>query len=241
MTSTAPAAATGTGAGSRVGDGLTDRRTLLGMYVPQHFAPPDDAAVQDLLRHHGAADLVTSTADGLRATLLPFVYDEPDDDHPLGRLLGHVARPNDQWQLPALGDAMVIVRGPDAYVSPAWYPSKAEHGRVVPTWNYVTAHVHGPLVVHDDADWVESLVRRLTAKHEAGREPGWSVDDAPPEYVAGQLRAIVGLEVPIARIEAKWKLSQNRPEGDRLGVVAALDGEPGEAAHDVAAAMRRLD
>jgi transcriptional regulator len=105
----------------------------------------------------------------------------------------------------------------------------------------VTAHVHGRLVVHDDADWVESLVRRLTAKHEDGREPGWSVEDAPPDYVAGQLRAIVGLEVAISRVEAKWKLSQNRPEGDRLGVVAALDDEPGRAAHEVADAMRRLD
>jgi transcriptional regulator len=229
------------GASAPVQTSMTDRRTLLEVYVPQHFAPPDDAAVQDLLRRHGAADLVTSTADGLRASLLPFVYDEPDDDHPHGRLLGHVARPNEQWRLPVIGEAMVIVRGPDAYVSPAWYPSKAEHGRVVPTWNYVTAHVYGPLVVHDDADWVESLVRRLTAKHEDGREPGWSLDDAPPEYVAGQLRAIVGLEVAITRVEAKWKLSQNRPEGDRVGVVAALDGEPGAAAHDVADAMRRLD
>jgi transcriptional regulator len=210
------------------------------VYVPRHFAPPDDAAVQDLLRRHGAADLVTSTAVGLRATVLPLVYEEPDDEHPQGRLLGHVARPNEQWRLPAIGEAMVIVRGPDAYVSPGWYPSKAEHGRVVPTWNYVTAHVYGPLVVHDDADWVESLVRRLTSMLEDGREPGWSVDDAPPEYVAGQLRAIVGIEVAITRVEAKWKLSQNRPEGDRLGVVAALRREPGAAAHDVYDAMRRL-
>jgi transcriptional regulator len=242
MTSRHRACGVGTdGASYLAGPAPRDRRRLLGVYVPQHFAPPDDAAVQDLLRRHGAADLVTSTADGLRATLLPFVYDEPDDDHPLGRLLGHVARPNDQWRQPALGEAMVIVRGPDAYISPAWYPSKTEHGRVVPTWNYVTAHVHGRLVVHDDADWVESLVRRLTAKHEDGREPGWSVEDAPPDYVAGQLRAIVGLEVAISRVEAKWKLSQNRPEGDRLGVVAALDDEPGRAAHEVADAMRRLD
>jgi transcriptional regulator len=242
MTSRHRACDVGTdGASYLAGPAPRDRRRLLGVYVPQHFAPPDDAAVQDLLRRHGAADLVTSTADGLRATLLPFVYDEPDDDHPLGRLLGHLARPNDQWRQPALGEAMVIVRGPDAYISPAWYPSKTEHGRVVPTWNYVTAHVHGRLVVHDDADWVESLVRRLTAKHEDGREPGWSVEDAPPDYVAGQLRAIVGLEVAISRVEAKWKLSQNRPEGDRLGVVAALDDEPGRAAHEVADAMRRLD
>ena len=147
--------------------------------MPAHFAPPDDDSVRDLLRHHGAADLVTSTADGLVATLLPFVYDEPSADGDQGRLLGHVARNNDQWRLPALGEALVIVRGPDAYVSPAWYATKREHGRVVPTWNYVTAHVHGRLVVHDDPAWVEALVRRLTAKHEGRRDEPWSVDDAP--------------------------------------------------------------
>ncbi len=207
------------------------------MYVPKHFAAPDDEAVRDLLRHHGAADLVTSTADGLRATLLPFVVDEDDAGAP-ARLLGHVARTNEQWRLPALGEALVIVRGPDAYVSPSWYATKREHGRVVPTWNYVTAHVYGRLVVHDDPDWVESLVRRLTAKHEGHRAEPWSVDDAPPRYVAGQLRAIVGVEVEVTRVEAKWKLSQNRPEADQEGVLSGLDAEPGAGSHAVAAAMR---
>jgi len=209
------------------------------VYVPKHFAAPDDVAVRDLLRHHGAADLVTSTDDGLRATLLPFVVDEDAAGAPV-RLLGHVARTNEQWRLPALGEALVIVRGPDAYVSPSWYATKREHGRVVPTWNYVTAHVHGRLVVHDDAAWVEALVRRLTAKHEDGRSERWSVDDAPPEYVAGQLRAIVGVEVEVTRVEAKWKLSQNRPEADRAGVLVGLDAEQSAAAHDVAEAMRDL-
>ncbi len=209
------------------------------MYVPKHFAAPDEGAVRDLLRRHGAADLVTATEQGLVASLLPFVYDEPDGDHP-GRLLGHVARTNDQWRRPALGAAMVIVRGPDAYVSPSWYATKREHGRVVPTWNYVTAHVHGRLVVHDDAAWVEQLVRRLTAQHESHRAEPWSVDDAPPEFVAGQLRAIVGVEVEITRIDAKWKLSQNRPGADRAGVVAGLDAEAASGSHDVAAAMRRV-
>jgi transcriptional regulator len=207
------------------------------VYIPKHFAAPDDHAVRDLLQHHGAADLVTSTSRGLLATLLPFVH-EPGEDGP-GRLLGHVARNNDQWSEPALGDALVIVRGPDAYVSPSWYATKSEHGRVVPTWNYVTAHVYGRLVVHDDVEWVESLVRRLTAKHEDHLHPPWSVDDAPPAYIAGQLRAIVGLEVEISRIEAKWKLSQNRSAADVDGVVAGLAGEEPAAAHAVAAEMRR--
>ena len=196
------------------------------MYVPAHFKP-DDAAVRELLaRQAGAADLITSTSRGLLATLLPFVHDEPGsrtDVGAWGALLGHVARNNDQWREPALGEALVIVRGPDAYISPAWYATKQEHGRVVPTWNYITAHVHGRLVVHDDPAWVEALVRRLTVRHEADRAEPWSVDDAPPPYIAGQLRAIVGVEVLIDRVEGKFKLSQNRSEADIEGVIAGLD------------------
>jgi len=210
-----------------------------GVYIPAHFKP-DDATVVELLDHQGAADLVTVTAGGLLATMLPFLYDPPGsrpDAGPLGSLVGHVARNNQQWREPSLGDSLVIVRGPDAYISPAWYATKREHGRVVPTWNYLTAHVYGPLVIHDDLAWLEALVRRLTAHHEANRERPWSVDDAPPEYVAGQLRAIVGVEVRIARIEAKAKLSQNRSDADIAGVIAGLDGS-GQLA--LAGVMRKL-
>jgi transcriptional regulator len=202
------------------------------MYVPAHFTA-DDAAVRDLLANHGAADLVTATPSGLIATLLPFVYDAEVGEH--GALLGHVARNNDQWRQPVLGEAMVIVRGPDAYVSPSWYASKSEHGRTVPTWNYVTAHVYGRLVVHDDPGWLDSLVRRLTDRHEAATARPWSVDDAPPAFIAGQLRAIVGVELVISRIEAKLKLSQNRPRADIEGVVEGLEAR-GDAAS--AAAVR---
>jgi len=199
------------------------------MYIPAHFAP-DPSQVGELLRNHGAADLVTLTAEGLMATMLPFIYEPPDDakaggarsarQH--GALHGHLARNNAQWKHDAIGDALVIVRGPDAYISPGWYASKAEHGRVVPTWNYVTAHVYGRLVVHDDPVWTEDLVRRLTAKHEASRDHPWSVDDAPRAFIEGQLRAIVGIELEITRIEAKAKLSQNRPAADIEGVIAGL-------------------
>jgi len=195
------------------------------MYIPAHF-DADDAAVRELLARHGAADLVTLTEDGLLATLLPFAYEPAAGDR--GALYGHVARNNDQWRKPARGESLAIVRGPDAYVSPSWYAAKAEHGRVVPTWNYVTAHVYGELVVHDDPAWVEDVVRRLTAKHEAartetaGQAPAWSADDAPRKFIEGQLRAIVGLELRITRIEAKAKLSQNRPVGDVAGIVAGL-------------------
>ena len=198
------------------------------MYVPSHFAA-GDAEVRALLDNHGAADLITATDDGLLATFLPFVFDLAAGEH--GALLGHVARNNDQWRRPPIGDAMVIVRGPDAYISPSWYASKAEHGRVVPTWNYVTAHVYGELVVHDDPVWLDALVRRLTDRHEQGNPEPWSVNDAPARFIAGQLRAIVGLELVITRIEAKLKLSQNRPPADIVGVLTGL-----EAAGDVASA-----
>ena len=195
------------------------------MYIPAHFAATEPE-VDELLAKHGAADLITLTDDGLLATMLPFAYEPSAGQH--GALYGHVARNNDQWRIPARGESLAIIRGPDAYVSPSWYAAKAEHGRVVPTWNYLTAHVYGQLVVHDDPGWVEDLVRRLTAKHEAARlaSPGqhmpWSVDDAPRAFIEGQLRAIVGLELQITRIEAKAKLSQNRPVGDIAGVVDGL-------------------
>src|ERR1700733_1408666 len=199
------------------------------MYIPAHFAP-DAALVDELLRNHGAADLVTVTEQGLVATMLPFIYVPPSDPDagdsnaggPLGALHGHLARNNDQWKLLAAGESLAIVRGPDAYITPGWYASKVQHGRVVPTWNYITAHVYGRLVVHDDPVWTEDLVRRLTAKHEAYRDHPWSVDDAPRQFIEGQLRAIVGIELEITRIEAKAKLSQNRPPADVEGVIAGL-------------------
>ena len=163
---------------------------------------------------------MTATAEGLVATFLPFVFDPMVGER--GALLGHVARNNDQWRRPPVGDAMVIVRGPDAYITPSWYAAKTEHGRVVPTWNYVTAHVYGRLVVHDDPSWVQALVRRLTAKHESGFDRPWSVDDAPERYIAGQAKGIVGLELLIGRIDAKRKLTQNRSRDDFEGTIEGL-------------------
>lgn len=202
------------------------------MYVPKPFEA-SEATVRELLERPGAADLVTASPAGLHATTLPVVYAPQLGEH--GALLGHVARANDHWRQPVLGQALVIVRGPDAYVSPGWYPSKAEHHRVVPTWNYVVAHVYGRLVVHDDAGWVEALVRQLTDRHERSTDRPWSVDDAPAAYVAGQLRAVVGVELVISRIEAAAKLSQNRTLEDIDGVARGLAAR-GE--HAVAAAVR---
>jgi transcriptional regulator len=194
------------------------------VYVPAHFAAPDDAVAQ-LLAAPGAVDLVSSTPAGLTATTLPMLHDPQAHT-----LTGHLARTNTQWR-DTVGEVLVIVRGPDAYVSPSWYASKAEHGRVVPTWDYVLAHVHGELVLHEDADWLAAHVTRLTEAHETGRAEPWAVTDAPARFVAGQLRAIVGVEVRIRRVEAKWKLSQNRPAADVDGVVAGLtaDGALGTA------------
>ena len=209
------------------------------MYVPAHFKP-DDGAVRELLRNLGASQLITSTAEGLLATLLPLVYDEGESRPglgPWGALMGHVARNNAQWRVPAVGDALVIALGPDAYISPAWYATKREHGRVVPTWNYITAHVHGRLVIHDDPVWVEENVRRLTAKHEAARPEPWSGDDAPEAYIVGQLRAIVGVELIIDRVEGTTKLSQNRSDADIAGAIEGLEAT-GE--HAVSGAMRAL-
>jgi transcriptional regulator len=202
------------------------------VYVPNHFAP-DDRDVQQLLAHHGAADLVTDGEDGLEATMLPFVHDVEQ-----GTLLGHFARNNDHWKRAEGLRGLVIVRGPDSYISPSWYASKAEHGRVVPTWNYLTAHVHGTVAVHDDVDWVEDVVRRLTRKHEAGRPAPWSVDDAPERFFRGQLRAIVGVEVRIDRIDAKFKLSQNRPAPDIDGVIDGLRSVGDTAGAEAVAAHR---
>lgn len=201
------------------------------MYVPAHFeAGPD--AIRNLLTRPGAANLVTMTRHGLLATLMPFVYDPDAGGH--GALQGHLARNNTQWSEPAVGEALAIIQGADAYVSPSWYPSKAEHGRVVPTWNYSTAHVYGNLVVHEDPEWLARQVRRLTGVHEAGFKHPWGVDDAPERYISGQLRAIVGVELVITRIEAKAKLSQNRPDADIDGVVAGLSARGhSESASDV--------
>ena len=215
------------------------------MYVPEYFKP-DDESVRELLRRHGAVDLITATPAGLRATMLPMIYVDPgagsDGGGELGVLRGHFARKNDHWQQPVIGEALAIVRGPDAYITPTWYATKREHGRVVPTWNYITAHVYGELEVHDDAEFVDQNVRALARKHESERRPQWDVDDAPAPFIAGQLRAIVGVELRITRIDAKFKLSQNRSAEDIGGVIEGLQAEGQvEMAHAVTSAAPARD
>lgn len=213
------------------------------MYIPRHFAVTDLSHVVAFVDAAQSATLVTFDGSKPVATLLPVIWDRPaslttepgrsggsraDGPPDYGRLLGHLAIANDQWQTAAPGaQALAIVTGPQAYVSPAWYESKARHGRVVPTWNYEVVHLTGDITFHRDAEWLRGLVTRLTRRHEAGRQHPWAVSDAPPEYIDGQLRAIVGVELLITSIEAKQKLSQNRGDGDRAGVMAGLRAEPG--------------
>ncbi len=190
------------------------------MYVPSHFAASDQQ-LSELLNSGALVDLVSLGSDGLISTPLPMLYRRSGAG--LGVLRGHVARNNPHWStLTADVESLAIVRGPDAYISPSWYASKAEHGRVVPTWNYLTAHVYGRLEVHDSPDWLRAMVTELTDVHEVASGSGWQVSDAPERFIDGQLRAIVGLELHITRIEAKAKLSQNRSEADRAGVRAGL-------------------
>jgi transcriptional regulator len=201
------------------------------MYIPRHFALTDMAEITAFVDAAQSADLVTFDGTKPVSTLLPVIWDRPADAESgdsYGRLLGHIAIANDQWKTAMPGaQALAIVRGPQAYISPAWYESKARHGRVVPTWNYEAVHLTGGIAFHQDTEWLRALVTRLTRLHESDREHPWAVTDAPPEYIDGQLRAIVGVELTISSIEAKQKLSQNRSELDREGVVDGLRQEPG--------------
>jgi transcriptional regulator len=217
------------------------------MYQPGHgrFVVADPAALLAELCATVPATLITHGRQGFRASILPMLFDP--DDGPNGALRGHLARGNPQWReiesaLDAGGDgageAMAIFDGPDAYVSPAWYEEKLLTGKVVPTWNYVTVQAHGSITTRHEPEWLIPHVGRLVARHEAGRPEPWALTDAPDDYVRMQARAIVGLELHIARLEAKAKLSQNRSGADIDGTIAGLAaGTPFEAA--VADAMRR--
>jgi transcriptional regulator len=210
------------------------------MYQPGHgrFAVEDPAAQLAALAAVAPATLVTLGPDGLAASILPVLYDRGPDDGQLGTIRGHLARGNPQWRaFSAEVEALVILDGPDAYITPGWYETKRRTRKDVPTWNYVTVHAHGTLVIREDPVWLEDVVRRLSDRHEAGRAHPWSVDDAPRDYIDAQLRAIMGVELRVTRLDAKRKLSQNRIAEDFDGVVAGLDvGTPeGQA---VAAEMR---
>jgi transcriptional regulator len=201
------------------------------MYLPRHFEQTDRDAIVTLMREHPLALLTVGGPDGVTADLLPLEYDAQAG--PMGTLRGHVARANPLWQ--RSGQAVLAVfQGPQAYVSPGWYPSKREHGKVVPTWNYTMVQARGALRAVEDAPWLRDLVGRLTDHHESARPAPWAVDDAPSDYVQQMLRAIVGIEFELTALVGKWKVSQNRAEADRAGVAAGLGSEAPEMARLVA-------
>jgi transcriptional regulator len=206
------------------------------MYVPAAYAETRPDVLRAFLREHPLATLVTHGPEGLFATPVPMLLDAGDGAE--GTLLAHVARANPHWRLLAAGaPALAVFGGPGAYVSPDWYPNKHATGRDVPTWNYATVHVHGIATTFDDPDELLALLERLTDRHEAGRATPWRVADAPADYIRQQLRAIVGIRLPIARIEGKFKLSQNRNAADRQGARAGLAASDDARDRAVAAMM----
>jgi transcriptional regulator len=203
------------------------------MYLPEAFAVTDEAEINDLLRRTPFGSLVTHGPRGLFATPLPLLHDPQT-----GVLAGHMARANPHRDLADDGEAMVIFLGLNTYVSPNWYPSKAVHGRVVPTWNYETVHVYGRICWREDADWLRANVAALTERFEAGQPRPWAIDDAPAAFVDRLLDGVIGVELRIERIEAKRKLSQNRSEADRQGVISALAQAGSDQDRALASAMR---
>ena len=190
------------------------------MYNPSAFRDADRESLHATIRAARLANFITATAEGPLASPLPLHLDTSEGEH--GVLYGHLAKANPQWRIPPVGEALAIFMGPDAYVTPSYYATKKETGKVVPTWNYVTVHVHGPVEFFEDARRLLEVVTRLTAHHEAELPKPWAVSDAPTEFIDAQLRGIVGLRMPITRIEGKRKMSQNRPPVDRAGVAAGL-------------------
>jgi transcriptional regulator len=204
------------------------------MYLPKHFEQQDEQAMAQLLQLHPLATVAWQSADGLNAEHLPLMWERGAGDGAHGTLRGHVARANPVWRAAAGAELLAVFQGPQAYISPSWYPAKAETGKVVPTWNYAVVHMHGRLRVTEDAAWLRALVERLTDTHEAAQTHRWKVGDAPADYIEQMLRAIVGIEVEITRAQGKWKVSQNRTAGDRAGVAAGLASAEGDAARGMA-------
>jgi transcriptional regulator len=191
------------------------------MYLPSQFEESRTEVLHQLVREHPFGTLVTMTPDGLNANHLPFEID--CTSAPFGILHAHVARANPVWRnFDQDLDALVIFQGPQAYISPSWYPTKQEAGKVVPTYNYVVVHAYGRMRVMDDATWMRALLERLSATHESSQPQPWTMEDAPPDYIEKMLAAVVGIEIEITRLVGKWKVSQNQPQVNRVGVAQGL-------------------
>lgn len=211
------------------------------MYLPAHFAENRPEVLQALMQQNPLATLVMQTADGLEANHIPLQFLPPTAAAPHGLLQGHVARANTLWKVAqAETEVLVIFQGPHAYISPSWYPGKADHARIVPTWNYVAVHARGQLVVKDDAAWLREFLGRLTTIHETEANSAWRIDDAPDDYIAKMLTAIVGFEITINALQGKWKVSQNKSVAERAGMVQGLQHRADFGAEAVAELMTKL-
>src|SRR5690242_19216060 len=190
------------------------------MYTPPAFRDDGVKNIHATIRAARLANLVTATADGPLATPMPLFLDASEGEH--GVLYGHMAKANPHWRAAPIGDALAIFAGPEAYVTPSWYATKQETEKVVPTWNYIAVHAYGPVEFFHEPERLLEAVTRLTNRHEKPRAEPWAVNDAPADFIAAQLRGIVGVRIPVARFEGKRKMSQNRPETDRIRVAAGL-------------------
>ena len=208
------------------------------MYLPAHFEEKSVEVLHGLIRHHPLGTLVTFAAGALNANHVPFKIDP--EPAPYGTLRAHVARANPVWRESA-GEVepLVIFQGPQVYITPSWYRTKQESGKVVPTYNYLVVHAYGAIRVVEDAAWLRNFVGALTDRFERARKVPWAVSDAPEDFVAAQLRAIVGIEMPVSRLIGKWKSSQNRSQGDRQAVAAGLRESMDVNAHAMADAIER--
>lgn len=209
------------------------------MYAPKHFEEPRVEVMHQLIRDQPLGTLVTVGADGPDANLIPLLL-LVTEESPLGVLQGHVARANPLWkehseEMPVL----VVFHGAESYITPSWYATKKESGRVVPTWNYTVVHARGTMRIMDDPTWLRAQVEALTQAQEADFERPWTVDDAPAEYVEKLLKAIVGIEITITSLQGKWKVSQNQPEQNRAGVVQGLEALETQKAAEMAAIVRQ--
>ncbi|MCO6409032.1 FMN-binding negative transcriptional regulator [Hoeflea alexandrii] len=193
------------------------------MYQPPHFIETDETVLRALIEAHPLGLLISASGGDVLANPVPFLVSVRDG---VTTLRAHLSKANPQWS--HIGDGasvLVVFQGSDSYVTPSWYQSKAEHGKVVPTWNYAMVQARGTATVHETPEWLRPQVSELTDRHEADRPAAWKVEDAPEAFVAAQLRGIVGIEIAVAQLTGKWKVSQNRPEADRRGVHAGLTGE----------------
>ena len=208
------------------------------MYIPTHFEETRSEPLHQLMRQHPLGTLVTLESGGLNANHIPFEFD--DGPAPFGVLRAHVPRANPVWrEASAAVDALVIFQGAQTYVTPSWYATKQETGRAVPTYNYMVVHAYGPLRVIDDAAWLRAHLERLTSHFESGRAHPWKVGDAPDEYIGKLLTALVGIEIPLTRLQGKWKVSQNQPQANRVGVERGLRESGSETALAMADELAR--